>query len=454
MKYSKPNAIDHRHLADSHFGLVRSCRAILGTIGVVSLWSTAIAATPAITSTSGVLTHGSLLTISGTGFGTKASGQAAPVKFDDFEDGTLGESVVSKGWWNAELPYDNKTYDNTSIATRKGVSTQHIRWHSYGWAAPEGQMAGTFGKGGLGFESTHKAFLNLWANLDFIDGTPEFGPGTACQLKWITLLSDGPQPWGDSSYYRHESEPSVRLYLWTKDFVHTSNLHMTTEKGYLEPSIGSPEVFPTEHHWFNVSLLYKESSDFGTKDGAARVYFSRTPETDGVYGRAERNNMQTRAVGDNGPIHSVVLGYLSTQGFHEVNSYWDDIYIDNSWARVELGDSPIYDSCRHREIQICSTWTDKSIRFKANQGGFDPGTAYLFVLDEENHPSAGFPVTIGGPMDVHGRARHPARSRKPEAAFNGQGKRLRTTASPGVELSSGGSSTIEGIRKPVQAAGN
>jgi hypothetical protein len=48
----------------------------------------------AITSATGFLTHGSTLTITGTGFGTKTT--AAPLKFDSFEAGTPGQNVT--GW--------------------------------------------------------------------------------------------------------------------------------------------------------------------------------------------------------------------------------------------------------------------------------------------------------------------------------------------------------------------
>lgn len=372
----------------------------------LGLWLLAVQvpmAAPAVQGLVGRPNHGESLLVVGSGFGHKASGQAQPVRFDQFEDGVAGKSITTGGWWEAEQPYSNKTYDSLALPTRCVHSTKHVRWHAFGSGAPEGAMNGTFGKGGLGFEATNKAYLNLWAYLDYVDGLPESGPSGSSQLKWITLLTDGPQPWGDPSWARHESSPSVLLYLWTHDFVNTSDYARHTPSGYINPEGGSPDLLPREHHWINVSILYRESSGIGLDDGFVKVYTSRTPQGDGAYQRSSLARMKTRNSGDNGPIHSVSLGYYITNGFHEANTYWDDIYIDNSWARVELGDAAVYDSCHHREIQPCSRWSNDSIRVKLNLGSLGEGPVYLFVVDEDNMPSAGVRLDQGSGLDRRSR---------------------------------------------------
>src|SRR3989344_2787135 len=52
-------------------------------------------AAPAVTGVSGQLAHGASITITGSGFGTKAS--AAPLKYDAFESGTAGQDL-GNGW--------------------------------------------------------------------------------------------------------------------------------------------------------------------------------------------------------------------------------------------------------------------------------------------------------------------------------------------------------------------
>jgi hypothetical protein len=83
-------------------------------------------------------------------------------------------------------------------------------------------------------------------------------------------------------------------------------------------------------------------------------------------------------------------GQATAAGFQ---SYYDDVYIDNTLARVEIGDAPDYASATHREIQIPSSWSDGHIEATLHLGSF-PATAglYLYVVDAEGRVSPGFPL--------------------------------------------------------------
>ena len=48
-------------------------------------------------------------------------------------------------------------------------------------------------------------------------------------------------------------------------------------------------------------------------------------------------------------------------GIGDSYAYWDDVYIDTTQARVEIGDAPTYAASRHREIQLPTAWSDSSI---------------------------------------------------------------------------------------------
>lgn len=62
--------------------------------------------------------------------------------------------------------------------------------------------------------------------------------------------------------------------------------------------------------------------------------------------------------------------------------YYDDIYVDDSWARVVVCDTPTWEACKRREIQIPESWTDTQIRLTINQGTFDSLSGkYLYVLN-------------------------------------------------------------------------
>jgi hypothetical protein len=76
--------------------------------------------------------------------------------------------------------------------------------------------------------------------------------------------------------------------------------------------------------------------------------------------------------------------------------YWVDLlYVDDTRQRVELGDSPAWEDCTDRVIQIPrDQWTDTAITIEVNSGQFSPGTYWIFVVDDDNNPSPGIEVTL------------------------------------------------------------
>ena len=77
--------------------------------------------------------------------------------------------------------------------------------------------------------------------------------------------------------------------------------------------------------------------------------------------------------------------------------YFDDIYIDTTFARIILANNSNYDDATVIEPQIPSAWNNTSITCVVNLGKLpENGTAYLFVFDAgNNHNPIGYPVTIG-----------------------------------------------------------
>ena len=84
-------------------------------------------------------------------------------------------------------------------------------------------------------------------------------------------------------------------------------------------------------------------------------------------------------------------------GIGDSYAYWDDVYIDTTQARVEIGDAPTYEASLHREIQLPTAWSDSSITITVNQGGFSNlPNLYLYVTDSDGHVnSTGIPLVAG-----------------------------------------------------------
>ena len=76
--------------------------------------------------------------------------------------------------------------------------------------------------------------------------------------------------------------------------------------------------------------------------------------------------------------------------------YTDNVYIDTTWSRVELVDNPSYLASRVRAVQPSTSWSDISVKAKANFAGLAPGsTVYVFVFNDQNVTSdKGFPITV------------------------------------------------------------
>jgi hypothetical protein len=76
--------------------------------------------------------------------------------------------------------------------------------------------------------------------------------------------------------------------------------------------------------------------------------------------------------------------------------YYDDIYIDNTFQRLELGDASTYAACTKRIVQPASAWSDTGITAQLNTGNLPGGSqAYLYVADADGTISSPYgPITI------------------------------------------------------------
>lgn len=77
-------------------------------------------------------------------------------------------------------------------------------------------------------------------------------------------------------------------------------------------------------------------------------------------------------------------------------TFWiDDLYVDNTQARVELCSGSSWANRGNCNIQIPSAWSGTSITVSANTASFTDGqTAYLYVVDAAGVPSLGRAITI------------------------------------------------------------
>jgi len=167
-----------------------------------------------------------------------------------------------------------------------------------------------------------------------------------------------------------------------------------------------------ENEWHRYDIAIDTTKGYGLKE--SRFYVDGKEYTTD-YNRYFREDCDPCPRNFTG---SFFIRYLVAGDWYQ---YFDDAYVDNTWARVEICNESIWNESirKHCEIQIPIAWSDNSITITANQGSFQDGdTAYLFVVDENGTASIGYPITF-------------------TSAINDTTPPLRSSPSPTSNLSSG-----------------
>lgn len=150
---------------------------------------------------------------------------------------------------------------------------------------------------------------------------------------------------------------------------------------------GSPNSFVI-NQWHRVEIIMKRSPD------EFRVYLDGVEQWHRVSSLGDNQYVYPNY---NGVGHTMDVGNM----MENAGSWnFDDVYIDYTRARVELGNASTWASCTIREIQIPTAWSDNSITVKVNKGSFTSGTVYLFVIDSMGNVSNSYPVIINGDTNI------------------------------------------------------
>lgn len=108
-----------------------------------------------------------------------------------------------------------------------------------------------------------------------------------------------------------------------------------------------------------------------------------------VNGQVDFEGTYTDAADREGRAPSIgLIGFDSNQEMFQ-KVWMDDIYMDNSFQRVVLANSPSYNAVTHEEVQYVESWTSSQIKFTPNFGSLDRQVeAYIYVFDQNGIPNA------------------------------------------------------------------
>jgi len=292
-------------------------------------------AAPSISSTSGTFQHGNSVTISGSGFGSKST--AAPIKWDDFEDGVDGtylESVDSSWVSYASYASGGATYNNDES-------------HSGSLAAYNDPCGGShFATNYFQFDDTDEVFVAYWVNITNADSS-DYG---IIKLTRITSSASA----GGGGVYNGAGDTgysNINPRYGSSGYAHYNDGNEATNLGYMGIAYDT---------WLRVDF-YKKVSTAGVADGDVECI------TVGIDSEIH-NDIMTRASGETFLQDTVLLGLMAANTEGQFEIHIDDVYIDNTRSRVEIGDAATWSNCDHKEIQIPTSWSSSSIGIDVNTG--------------------------------------------------------------------------------------
>lgn len=320
----------------------------------------------------GDLTHGAEFTITGT-FPSRA---AKPLVYDNFESGTVGNPI------NGQAPlYREIGASWTWITMSNGGSHQPrysstvVRPNSTRSSYHEYPLNGTYTNAleidYLRDQTGDEVFFSFWVRKDKVSAL-----NTRNYKPWDVFgTRDGVAPAAYMGY-----GPDLRSAIQDTGLSDTTiwASHLTLDAINAE--------------WIRVEGYLKQSST-SAADGVYKMWVHRSG-TPGIELALDGPTKQMRT-GAYGWLQWIFGAYHATDTDNAVaDVYVDQLYFDNTRARVELGNASTWAACTRREVQPSTAWSTGSITALCQKGALSTGGAWLYVVGTDGVPSAGIPVTL------------------------------------------------------------
>jgi hypothetical protein len=327
------------------------------------LISSALVAQPSISSIDSTIEQGEEITLSGIQF---SAAEALPFSWDNFESGNVGSNLgspdIGPTWtFLSQLPMPS--YSSTEKYS--GEKAAHITWQSY--------SISSFGWSNKGpFDSI---YITFWRFMDPMN-TESLPNNFKMLYLYGTASGEIPQ------FMIGAIMPSRRNWQFATQPSPTVNYPWDISNSY----------FSTNGQWQRWELYVQLDSPYSASNGEFEGWLDGQKVID-------RQGVNLTDV--NGVFEDLRIGHMFQGHTNDDHCYYDDVYISRSRARVEIGNNQDFNNCTLRNVQIPSIWTDQSITFETHIPGFENGEeAWMFVIDEDGNASEGYPVTIGGQVEL------------------------------------------------------
>jgi len=344
---------------------------------------------PTISSTSGTIADGRSLVITGGSFGAKTN--AAPYVWDNFDSGTDGNEISGQtpsgtggNAWGHSHAAASGIYSDENLRDGSGLNSKHELSSTDITGRSVSQL-------NISLSAGDKVYFSCWYRHDW--GTT--GDNLDRQIKIWRIFHEGYPEWD-------------RTYTCITNWVENSGATYRSDLYVLYDAASSPRDYITpclsDEKWVRFEAEYKISSATETSDGIVHLWISQPDFAGAIIKHVDRANLIT--IPANGDIwDGFFIGQWMGNATEPFSStlYYDDVYFDTTWQRVEIGDNATWANCTHREIQVPSSWSATSITVTLNKGSFDSlNNQYLFVVDADGNASLGHQLinvsSTGGTM--------------------------------------------------------
>ena len=339
---------------------------------------------PSITSVSGTVAHGNVLTISGANFGAKSP--AAPYLWAPM-DGTANPSPLGRvtAWTRIQdMAYqagEGYTGGGSLKATTDsctwvaGVTASGFAWNDFS------QQMYLFRRCKTGYtwgyaEPWNLKSLRIWGN----SGGNNIYPDLYNSPSNGAVVVEGGGDLATNANYPYNFDNGDTADLQASRYV--ANVWKNEEILIQSNSVGTLRDAIYKHY-----VLGHE----GGRGLAAEIPCFYWGETQGL---KMRQSLSTGGMVNAYFVHFVhdlEGARLATKPPAGTRAWADDVYVDTTWARVMIGNAPTLAACTELEPQIPSAWGSNQVTVTVNRTVLT-GAAYLFVINSTDATSVGYPI--------------------------------------------------------------
>ena len=301
--------------------------------------------------------------IAGSNFGTKAT--ATPLKWDNFEAGTVGNriggnnAVIGGTWSDFSSGSTYPVYNATQVRPNSTRSSYYDYASAYNISLQEIH------------DNQAEWFFSYWYYTNQADSARQSKP-------WQMYGSSSDEPMTYMGWGQNGVDGFLRIGMMDAGSSDPNNGAAANQSWY---GVGASDIASVRNKWIRIDVYLKQSTG-GLTNGEYRVWLSNG--TNSTWMSLWRYPTKTRSTSNY--WRQLMLGEYFGGGNTTHQVWMDDVYIDSTQARVEICDKSTWTSRTHCEIQIPTTWLDNSITFNVNPGSFtDLRNTYLYVVDSNGN---------------------------------------------------------------------